>query len=187
MNVDDAARLIEHLEATTGGGWTPEKINAFIDEVRTWDDSAAAERAVSKLARTWMQTWSPPLGVLEQAYSDERAATRARTLKAGRGCDGSGWIPAGMRESGNDQYSPCPVCNPALTAVYRDPDMTARYLAGTPLHRLSDEVMQQNGVMHWEFDMPAACRLETGRPDPMDPYVAADAGRRVAERMRAPR
>lgn len=171
MNDQDATRLVEHLAAATGGNWKPETIVAFIDEVCTWDDIDAAERAVHKLARSWMQTWSPPLGQLEQAYSDERSATRARTLTAGHGCDGSGWVHAGTRPSGNDQYRPCVSCNPVMAATYADADLVSRWSNGVALHKLSDEVMQQNGTMHWEHDMPKPCQLERYRQDPLDPIV----------------
>ena len=180
MNDQHATQLVEYLAAATGGNWKPETINAYIDEVCTWDDTAAAERAVSKVARTWMQTWSPPLGQLEQAYHDERSATRARTLTSGHGCDGSGWIEHGTRPSGNPQYRPCGTCNPALAGMFHDRNVTARWGDGTPLHKLADDVMMQNGAMHWEHEMPKPCKPERDLFDPSDPIVTVDTGKRVA-------
>ena len=178
MNQDTATQLVEHLAAATGGNWKPETIVAYIEEVTTWGDEAAAERAVQRLARTWMQTWSPPLGQLEQAYNDERSATRARALTAGRGCDGSGWVEHGTRPTGNAQYIPCRVCNPALHSMFADADMTGRWSNGVPLHKLSDEVLMQNGSMHWEHEMPKPCQVERELADPLDPFISAEAGRR---------
>ena len=185
MTDQEAATVVGYLMASTTG-WNDDSADVYISEVSAWGDVDAAVRAAKRIARTWTESWRPTLGVLENAYHEERSATHARTVVPGAGCGGSGWKPVTLHSDDGERTVayPCPTCNPVLAELQHDRDLWDRWLAGVPLSKLVDGVEAVNGTMTLpDGQMPAPClpavdsdAPEAGADRRVDPLT----GRRIA-------
>ena len=156
IEAHEADRLADMIANGTGRGWSDDAVKLLADEIRTWADPGAAYVAATDIARTWVEEWRPPLGIIIKRYSEEAAkAARAQAhLRAEERpqCDGTGWIdsPIGM--------VPCRRCNPYLRDLYDDPPRWEQWLSGTSTADLHDQVAVIDRKMAGTSGMPVPCK-----------------------------
>jgi hypothetical protein len=121
------------LSIITAAGIT---LGEFEEAVSAWVTSESGDK------------FPAPLDLLRLANMAKRAsaaATSRPAITASRAmCDGSGWV-----RISDDAGVPCPRCNPALAAVFDNPDKLARWRTGTSLADLDVGVELRKGFLHY--------------------------------------
>lgn len=138
MDVESAATCVAYLTSMTSG-WNDDATEQLVYEFERLDDADALADAIAKVARTWTSQGRVPLGVIVDAYEQERRRSVERDERAARQmaavrCDGSGWITR-SDEGGTFEW-PCSTCSPALVRVWADPELRDRWRNGERLHRI---------------------------------------------------
>lgn len=71
MQQTEALKLVGYL-AGLSNGWTDDSIAMYAAELSQLDNYDQALAACQTVMRTWKETWKPPIGILLQAYNQEK-------------------------------------------------------------------------------------------------------------------
>ena len=172
MTEDEAYAAVGILAGALPG-WPANATDVFVEQfMKHAADGAAMREVCENIAATWRGEFRPSLGEVLDEYrrhpsvAAERASSVAEALAKTAGathCAGNGWVEV---PASNGLRRPCPRCSPYLSDVYDDPEKWERYLNGTGLDELHDQVTKgRDGRLKMETPMPPPCRTDT-RYDP---------------------
>ena len=134
MTDEEAMRAVGRLVGGIDAPWGDATVREYVAQLAPLQHAAILEQACAEIVKGWAEHGRRPL-VAEVAavYYEISKHVAPPVLDPVRvHCDGTGWRPAidGM-------MTPCPRCNPAVAAIFADPDKLARWLDGAPPEQLN--------------------------------------------------
>jgi len=156
VTADAVMRALFHLVAATPG-WSDETVDEYAAQLVDLADAVSLEEACKSIARAWTdRKYRVPLATILESYDREHSLRAPRAIEPSRvHCDGNGWRPA----KAHGYMMPCERCNPALAAVFADPDKLERWSTGTPIENLGVGVERVAGRLRYRDELqPATCR-----------------------------
>jgi hypothetical protein len=172
LTEDDALRAVGLLVGGIGG-FNDDAVVTYTRGLMREDNAEAMFEVCDRLSRTWKGRFKPSLPEVldEYQHHPDVAAERemrlaealsARGASSSKTCGGTGWV---LDDDGT-AFKPCFRCNPFLATVWMDGDKWQRWLQGTSLADLHDDLSKdRSGEMSAEYPMPQPCKPLSDRTE----------------------